>query len=455
MKVLEIKPIISNAELLTQLCGNNKKMKRSVFRENLAALSLEQQNRVCEFIEKASENHPRNSYVLIKCFSQVLDGKSEVSDEEQKLRDKVNSLVMSMKSDGCKRANLPERGLKSLGREMRGFYREKIRPLAKEVSGKASHELDKLLIKQAVQAEQEQVANDFSQYICPVEDLEEKALELQKDGHKEAKRVLDSVKVAAEHDPTIATFTYEDARLPQFMQIASRSNPPYDFNRAGRDQKNVKGEKTVFLNASDVIVEGQRFVLTGCPMNKQQAAWLWEELIRQNVQVAVSLHNIGEATSRCPSFWHDDVLKDLPWTGERKVDNVSSRILIEGENGAKIVETKLQATNGHENREMTHLHYVGWKDRKAIPDEKLYQTLLDRMRELSPSGNVPISINCRGGVGRTGTTAAAYALERPGQKAVNIPQTIFDLRKQRKGMVGQNTQFSQIYSVLGRYFNVS
>ena len=101
---------------------------------------------------------------------------------------------------------------------------------------------------------------------------------------------------------------------------------------------------------------------------------------------------------------------------------------------------------------MIHLHYVGWKDRKAIPDERLYQKLLDRMKELSPIGNAPISINCRGGVGRTGTTAAAYALEYSGKKMVNIPQTIFDLRKQRKGMVGQETQFSQVYSVLGRYF---
>jgi len=266
-------------------------------------------------------------------------------------------------------------------------------------------------------------------------DLEEEAKRLQ---GKRGRELLDSIKALSKGQrlPSL------DAQRLEFVSKASHSHPPFDSVRTGRHRRDV------FLNASDVCVQGQSFVLSGCPVDRQQAAWYLESLIEQRVRVLVSLHNEGEAKGRCNEFWKQSELEQLPWTSEYTVRQAAVKTLWQ-EGAVRIDESLLIASNGEEQREMVHLHYVGWKDRGPIPNEELFAKLLLRMKEISPEPDRQVAINCKAGVGRTGTTAVAYTAMQQKER-VNIPQLIVDFRRQRSGIVGQASQFSQIYAVVAR-----
>src|SRR5207244_1443289 len=106
---------------------------------------------------------------------------------------------------------------------------------------------------------------------------------------------------------------------------------------------------------------------------------------------------------------------------------------------------------GQEKRTLTHLHYNAWRDGHPMPDEKLLHILHDRIQALNPSSKVPIAINCRAGVGRTGTIAVSHHLRQEIERQiaagknlddirVNIPATVYAFRKQRENVLRRASQ---------------
>ena len=155
--------------------------------------------------------------------------------------------------------------------------------------------------------------------------------------------------------------------------------------------------------------------------------------------------------------------------GGWKIKKISQRQIAKGHPSKnysgvpKIIESTLIATNGSKKRTIKHLHYTGWKDKRAAPSVWLMDRLQNRMKVLSPNPETPIAINCRGGIGRTGTLATSYVLRKkinekilkgkPLKKIrVNIPDTIYSFRKQRNGLVGNEIHLSQIYSITHAYY---
>ena len=114
-----------------------------------------------------------------------------------------------------------------------------------------------------------------------------------------------------------------------------------------------------------------------------------------------------------------------------------------------LFETTLTLSNG---KVLTHLHYEGWCDGTPVPDVHLFQLMLDRMRELNQN-DAPIAINCKGGVGRSGFTLIAYALERAElSRPINLVEMIYALRKQRMNFFGTNgLALAKLYEVLNTY----
>lgn len=142
----------------------------------------------------------------------------------------------------------------------------------------------------------------------------------------------------------------------------------------------------------------------------------------------------------------------------------SSQVIAKGEKknedgkNPELVRTELVLSKEGEQRSVVHLHYNKWKDRCPVPDEKLLAIMLDEMEKSSPSPDLPITINCHAGIGRTGLTAVSYYLKKQIEAqrlagktiheiSVNVPQTIYNFRKFRK-ILGNGKQAVQVNSVL-------
>jgi protein tyrosine phosphatase len=272
--------------------------------------------------------------------------------------------------------------------------------------------------------------------------------------------LIDTIKARVAADPEIRALTKNDGDSPEFMAIASQHNSPFDFNRLGRE---IPG---VFLDASEVQTAVQTYLLSGLPRTLKTAQDYWDQILMKGTRVVVSLHETGEAKSRCYDFWKEDRIKEMTFRDGWTLRVTEPPVEDKGQgSGPKIVETTYEASREEEKRTITHLHYDGWVDRSSIPNEDLLGALIRRMKDLSSDRDFPIAINCHGGVGRTGTLAVCYDLFKeceqqlasgttPDKVFVNVPERIYALRKQRASLIGQPTQFSQIPSVLGKLFPI-
>jgi len=97
-----------------------------------------------------------------------------------------------------------------------------------------------------------------------------------------------------------------------------------------------------------------------------------------------------------------------------------------------------------------------------MPSEKLFVSLLDRIEVLSTSEKLPVAINCLDGVGKTGSTAVSLEIRSkireqiaagipPEEITINLPETIYAFRKQRRNVLANEQQLSQVASTLHTY----
>jgi protein tyrosine phosphatase len=210
-------------------------------------------------------------------------------------------------------------------------------------------------------------------------------------------------------------------------------------------------------------------LLTICPRDLKNAGALFDAAIQRRIRVLVSAHEMDEARTRCNNFWKKKPLSKMPLKDGWQITKTAKSILAvgkkerDGTRAPRIIETTLLATKGNEKRILTHLHYDAWRDGYTMPDEKLMHVLHDRMQELNPSNTVPISVNCRAGVGRTGTIVVSHHMRKEIERQVaagknlddiriNIPATHFAFRTQRPRLLGRAEQLAQVYSILGDYY---
>lgn len=261
---------------------------------------------------------------------------------------------------------------------------------------------------------------------------------------------------------------------------------PYDHNRS------LKEKPGFYYASSDVVLpHSQNMVLSRHPMPNTVNAY-FEMVIEKKAPLLITLCSPHEKPTIIP-FWSNDILKTLQlpdgWTVIN--DEQSTAILQEGEEYAlipkdekpkfseeelsnkkdekfakwrpRIVERLLIASNGKEEHKMTHLHYENWPDDQPATSEALLKTLFRRKDEKVQNKEIPLVINCREGIGRTGV----FALIDWGKKVIdaellsgkkldeirlNIPEMIYQLRRERREMVTSKEQLAQIYAMLGDYY---
>ncbi len=293
--------------------------------------------------------------------------------------------------------------------------------------------------------------------------------ELFADNYKKAKAILRELKKRKALDPELQESKDQDEGLVT-KQLKKR--PPFELNASARIF-----EAYDKLNANDVRMGNNRsYLLSQCPKSAVSAGLLYDVALQQNVSVFISSLEASEAKGRCNNFWTHEKLTKIPLQNGWKIEHHVSSIIAKGakeQDGIRdpqLIETKLVATRKtaageEEARVLTHIHYDGWRDRTAAPDEKLLQKLVDRIEELQKEGvkDAPFEVNCKGGIGRTGTIVAIHWIRQKIYEeleknvgldviTINIPELIYAMRKQRKSLVSEKEQLVQIYQATASFY---
>lgn len=248
------------------------------------------------------------------------------------------------------------------------------------------------------------------------------------------------------------------------QQIGDRKGATFDFNRMG-------GEKSG-IGASVANVDGKKYILTACPKDIAGAGRFFDEALKLGTAIFVSTHESDEEEVKCPDFWKQRVIGDPVFAQNCtwRIEHVAESIIATGvkePNGAKeprIIKSDLLAisSDGTQKIALTHLHYEGWRNREPMADERLFDVLFREVDQVHTDKTTPISINCKGGVGRTGVSAVLHSalseIQRQvkegcalGEAQVNIPQIIYSLKLQR-GIIEKPKQIAEIHAFLGNYF---
>lgn len=272
--------------------------------------------------------------------------------------------------------------------------------------------------------------------LCALSNLEAKAVELRANNFLQAKALIDPVNAFTKKNLELKA-NHEKSRT-------SRHTPESDF-----DATDIQGR--------------QNFIFAGCPKNSAGAGGLISTLLNKKGCVAVSTLESHEGKDKYNNFWTKEKVSRMPMYDGWRLEHMGEKEIGHGADDSKLIETTIKATNSAGVQTLTHLHYYGWVDRHAAPDDQLLFATVMRMRELSPNPAIPFSINCHGGVGRTGTTGLCTELfhEIDAQRStgtaldnirVNILGTLFKFRMQGREIVHQETAFAQIFAVVGLYY---
>lgn len=121
----------------------------------------------------------------------------------------------------------------------------------------------------------------------------------------------------------------------------------------------------------------------------------------------------------------------------------------------KYIISLLQLKNLETNlwREVTHMWYMSWPH-QGVPDEGTsIIAFLIEARSYMRSTSGPHVVHCSPGTGRTGTVLAIDLCIRDfeANRLVDIPKTVYALRRDRAGSVQTKDQYAFIYQVLNIY----
>jgi|GEM_PF-2790457 len=264
---------------------------------------------------------------------------------------------------------------------------------------------------------------------------------------------------------------------------------PYDFNRAGKD---IDG---LFINASLAKIDDrQSYILGICPRSIKAAQDTFDVILKEGTTVLISLHQPHEVEIT-GAFWENDVLKlknpdgtpgftlrdgwSIEKVSEETVQAKKMQKTItetemkeeqktpteEKENDDskfQIIESKLIARKGKEERTIYHLLYKGWEDHHAAPIALLMNDLLDRKDTRSPSKEAPIWINCHAGAGRTGTVALLDLCRREIKEQlqqgikldeikINPAELLYRIRQERPKQLARAEGFVNVYQCLAEF----
>lgn len=100
-------------------------------------------------------------------------------------------------------------------------------------------------------------------------------------------------------------------------------------------------------------------------------------------------------------------------------------------------------------RDVTHLWYAGWPAQGVPSDPAAVLSFLMEARSHMKTNSGPHVVHCSPGTGRTGTVIACDVALREFElsRAVDVPKTVYAVRRCRAGAVQTRDQYALIYKV--------
>jgi len=121
----------------------------------------------------------------------------------------------------------------------------------------------------------------------------------------------------------------------------------------------------------------------------------------------------------------------------------------------KFIISSLQLKNLETNlwRDVTHLWYGGWPVQGVPSDPSTMLAFVMEARSHMKTNSGPHVVHCSPGTGRTGTIIACDMAIRDFEltRTVDVPKTVYAVRRCRAGAVQTRDQYALIYKVVNLY----
>jgi len=210
--------------------------------------------------------------------------------------------------------------------------------------------------------------------------------------------------------------------------------------------------------------------------NEDTVDIFWEMIWQQNVRVIVMLTNLIEGlgfhSNKCSQYWPDLV------GNTRRCHDIEVQ-LYDCQEAPDYLVRKLDVSRLETSREIVHIQCTTWPDRSAPKEASMLLQLIEVVRMLSvqytknmeqqPPG--PWLVHCSAGVGRTGAICRCIALsidasnpsisgtfialdqllrmyDDPSKQEVDVFNTVYQLRKDRRYLVQTLAQYTYLYKCL-------
>lgn len=251
--------------------------------------------------------------------------------------------------------------------------------------------------------------------------------------------------------PTSKTYSERVLKYPTAMSFFNESKNRYN-NILPNEETLVSLDSNphAYINAN-YIFSPEEYISTQAPMpNTFDDFWnmVWEK----KVPVVVMLANLIEkGSNKADQYWEDWPVTS---THPQIFGSISVKMISVAEHGEYIQRT-FNISSGSESRIVHQLHYTKWPDfgvpkktKGIINMMNHVNTLCTNLKELGIAG--PIVMHCSAGVGRSGTLIAIHHLMKKirQNETYSVPNTVYEMRKFRDGMVQTVEQYKFIYTVL-------
>lgn len=221
----------------------------------------------------------------------------------------------------------------------------------------------------------------------------------------------------------------------------------------------------VYVNASEIKYQGLRRIATQGPIGTEEGRGIGtvgdflSMVLHRHATILCLTNHVENEKTKCAHYWHPEVKSFISNNLSCRVDKENRIISARGDQS--LVEYTLNVFDESKDGEIVHrirmIHYQNWQD-YTPPDLELANHL---KQEIGPEELV-VS-HCSAGVGRTGTFTAIecickdiddqleHGVPLPDVQ-VNIPNTVFELRRQRYGMVQTEGQYKAIVDFIIAYY---
>lgn len=250
----------------------------------------------------------------------------------------------------------------------------------------------------------------------------------------------------------------------------------YDQNRLG---KGIPGFEGFYIEGSEIKLLHRTYDVMSAPLiamrDKEETVtdfWNCVVVLRKS-PIIVTVHDPQEKQpAQRAAYWTHDRFKQpialkAGWTLMREG---TDEVIKESSHAShiRLVKRVFVATHtSSETHRVTQYHLQGWRDHVGAPDHELFEKLhqvVDQEIELRNVQSRPITVHCAAGQGRAcafvvsnHSRLEALSISRKegtpiGEVLLNLPKTIYEMRKQRPHLLAEVAHWHTIILSLRRLF---